>query len=273
MTGTMRATILGCGSSGGVPRVGGDWGVCDPGEPRNRRTRGSLLLQRWRGAAGEGEATTVVIDTSPDLREQFLAHGVTRLDAILFSHDHADQTHGIDDVRALAQQMRKRIPTYMDPVTWATMTRRFDYIFRGSGGYPAILSSAETIVDGVPLHLDGPGGPLVVTPLLQEHGAIASFGFRIAGFAYNNDVSELPEHTMAALEGLDVWVVDALRYAPHPSHAHLERTLGWIDRLRPKRAVLTNLHVDLDYATLVRTLPHGVEPAHDGWSVDLPYIV
>ena len=267
---SLRFTILGCGSSGGVPRVGGDWGVCDRKEPRNRRSRGGLLLERWSGAVGEGEATTVLIDTSPDLREQLLAANVTRIDAIIYSHDHADQTHGIDDVRALAIRMRRRIPVYMDDVTRASLERRFGYIFHGEGGYPAILS----IVGGVDAHagitIDGPGGALTLTPLLQDHGGIDSFGFRIGAFAYNNDVAQLPSETLDALDGLDIWIVDALRYTPHPTHAHLERTLGWIEALKPKRSVLTNLHVDLDYRTLERELPRGVEPAYDGWRLDIP---
>lgn len=266
---TLRATILGSGSSGGVPRVGGDWGACDPKEPKNRRTRCSLLLQRWKGAPEEGEATTVVIDTSPDLREQFLAANVRRLDAIVFSHDHADQTHGIDDVRALAQLMRRRVATHMDAVTRRSLTRRFGYIFEGAGGYPSILAVGANVEAHTPLTIDGPGGPITLTPLAQDHGGITSYGFRIGDFAYSNDVAQLPAETLDALDGLSVWIVDALRYTPHPTHAHLERTLDWIARLKPKRAVLTNLHVDLDYATLQRDLPDGVEPAYDGWRVDL----
>ncbi len=266
---TLRATILGSGSSGGVPRVGGDWGACDPTEPKNRRTRGSLLLQRWKGAPGEGEATTVVIDTSPDLREQFLAADVRRLDAIVFSHDHADQTHGIDDVRALVQRMRRRVPTHMDAVTRASLTRRFGYIFEGHGGYPSILEIGADVEDHAPRTIDGPGGPITLLPLAQDHGGVVSYGFRVGDFAYSNDVAHLPAETLDALHGLSVWIVDALRYAPHPTHAHLERTLDWVAHLAPQRAVLTNLHVDLDYATLVRDLPAGVEPAYDGWHVDL----
>lgn len=270
MTGTLTVTILGCGSSGGVPRVGGDWGACDPGEPRNRRTRGGLMLQRWRGAAGLGEATTVLIDTSPDLREQLLTARITRIDAIVFSHDHADQTHGIDDVRALAIRMRRRIPVFMDEPTRATLENRFRYVFHGEGGYPAILHIAGGLAPHALIDVDGPGGMLSLTPLLQDHGGIPSLGFRSGRFAYSNDVAQLPQETLDALEGLDVWIVDALRYAPHPTHAHLERTLGWIEALKPRRAVLTNLHVDLDYRTLEQELPRGVEPAYDGWTVDLP---
>jgi phosphoribosyl 1,2-cyclic phosphate phosphodiesterase len=266
MTGTLRITILGCGSSGGVPRVGGDWGACDRNEPKNRRSRCGLLLEYWQGTAEEGEATTVLIDTSPDLREQLLAANTTRIDAIVFSHDHADQTHGLDDVRALAIRMRRRIPVYLDAPTRATLERRFAYIFHGEGGYPAIVSVAGEIAPQVSFEIMGPGGALALLPLAQDHGGVRSLGFRIGGFAYSNDVVHLPPETMAALEGLDLWIVDALRYTPHPTHAHLERTLGWIEALRPSRSVLTNMHVDLDYETLRRDLPGGVEPAYDGWS-------
>lgn len=269
MSGTLRVTILGCGSSGGVPRVGGDWGACDRNEPKNRRTRCGLLLELWKGAPEAGEATTVLIDTSPDLREQLLAARTTRIDAIVYSHDHADQTHGLDDVRALALRMRRRIPVWLDAATRATLERRFSYVFNGEGGYPAILTIAGEIAPHAPLTIDGPGGSLTLTPLAQDHGGVQSLGFRIGRFAYSNDVAQLPAETLAALHGLDVWIVDALRYTPHPTHAHLERTLGWIEALKPRRAALTNMHVDLDYATLLQELPRGVEPAYDGWRVDL----
>jgi phosphoribosyl 1,2-cyclic phosphate phosphodiesterase len=270
MSGTLRLTILGSGSSGGVPRVGGDWGACDPAEPKNRRTRGSLLAQKWQGAPGHpSEATTVLIDTSPDLREQLLAAQVGHLDAILYSHDHADQSHGIDDVRALALIARKRIPTYMDPVARATLTNRFAYCFTGaSGGYPAILEDVGVIEHGETISIMGPGGALRATPLIQDHGTVMSFGFRFGPAAYSNDLVTLPAETKAALTGLDLWIVDALRYKPHPTHANLEQALAWIAELRPAQAVLTNMHQDLDYATLQRALPPGVEPGYDGWSLD-----
>ena len=268
MTGRLRVTILGCGSSGGVPRVGGDWGACDPNEPKNRRSRCGLLLEFWQGKE-EGEATTVLIDTSPDLREQLLAANTTRIDAIVFSHDHADQTHGLDDVRALAIRMRRRIPVYLDAPTRTTLERRFAYIFHGEGGYPAIMSIADEIAPGSAFSVEGPGGALILMPLAQDHGGIRSLGFRVGGFAYSNDVAHLPPETLAALKGLDLWIVDALRYAPHPTHAHLERTLGWIGALQPRQAVLTNMHVDLDYGTLRRELPNTVEPAYDGWRTTL----
>ncbi|KAF0187347.1 MAG: MBL fold metallo-hydrolase [Hyphomonadaceae bacterium] len=263
-----RVTILGCGSSGGVPRVDGDWGACDPDEPRNRRTRCSLLIEQWRTDPGAGEPTTVLIDTSPDLRQQLLNARVRRIDAIVYSHDHADQAHGIDDVRAIAYTMRRRIPTFMDPATQHSLETRFRYIFHGEGGYPPILEPQAPMSPGMAITVDGPGGAIELLPLDQDHGHIRSLGFRIGGVAYSNDTAGLPPETFAALEGLELWIVDALRRTPHPSHAHLERTLGWIETLRPGRTVLTNMHIDMDYATLRAELPTGVEPAHDGWRSD-----
>jgi phosphoribosyl 1,2-cyclic phosphate phosphodiesterase len=266
-----RITILGCGSSGGVPRVDGDWGACDPDEPRNRRTRCSLLIEQWRASPGGGDPTTVLIDTSPDLRQQLLGARVRRLDAIVYSHDHADQAHGIDDVRAIAYAMRRRIPTFMDAATKISLETRFRYIFHGEGGYPPILETQRLLAPGASIAIDGPGGVVELLPMDQDHGHIRSLGFRFGDVAYSNDVAGLPAETFAALEGLDLWIVDALRRTPHPSHAHLERTLGWVDALRPARAVLTNMHVDMDYAALREELPSGVEPAHDGWQVEYMY--
>jgi phosphoribosyl 1,2-cyclic phosphate phosphodiesterase len=260
---------LGCGSSGGVPRADGDWGACDPNEPRNRRGRCGLLLQKWRGGAGAPEdATTVLIDTSPDMREQLIRAQVRHLDAVLYSHDHADQTHGIDDLRAFVIRMRKRMPVWMDEPTARTLLPRFGYCFAGEGGYAAILERAGELRPGEAVVIDGPGGALPITPLLQDHGFSVSLGFRIGRAAYSNDLVDMPAKTFAALEGLDLWIVDALRETPHPTHAHLARSLDWIERLKPGRAVLTNMHVDLDYRRLRAELPSGVEPAYDGWSAD-----
>ncbi len=270
MSDTLRVTILGSGSSGGVPRVGGDWGVCDPNEPRNRRTRCGLLVQRWRGQAGRpNEATTVLVDTSPDLREQLLAAQVPRIDAILYSHDHADQVHGIDDVRAIFIKMRRRIPVYMDDATRLTLKQRFGYCFVSQQGYPAILDDKGMVADREPILVDGPGGVIEALPLVQDHGGTISFGFRFGDLAYSNDVVNLADDVLSAVDGVGVWIVDALRYKPHPTHAHVEKALAWIARVKPKRAVLTNLHVDCDYRTLEEELPPGVEPAYDGWQVDI----
>jgi phosphoribosyl 1,2-cyclic phosphate phosphodiesterase len=260
-----RFVLLGTGSSGGVPRVGGDWGACDPGERRNRRLRCSALLERW----GEtGEVTRILIDTSPDLREQLLAQGTTHLDAVLYTHDHADQAHGIDDVRALAIRQRAPLPVYFDAYTRGSLEGRFNYIFNGASGYPPILASQPAVEPFEPFTIPGRGGPVRLLPLDMEHGRIRCLGLRIGDLAYCNDVNGLPPRSMDALTGLDTLIIDALRYAPHPSHAHLELTLSWIAALKPRRAILTNLHVDLDYQTLLRELPQGVEPAYDGLAVE-----
>jgi phosphoribosyl 1,2-cyclic phosphate phosphodiesterase len=266
----LRITILGSGSSGGVPRVDGEWGACDPNEARNRRSRCGLLVQRWDEASGEDAGVTnVLIDTSPDLREQALRAGLRRVDAVLYTHDHADQAHGIDDLRGFALRQRRRIPVWMDAYTRATLTSRFDYCFTGRGGYLAILEDAGELKPGRPMAIDGPGGAIEFLPLDQDHGQAPSLGFRFGAVAYSNDLVGMPEASFAALEGLDVWIVDVLRYTPHPTHAHLAMALEWIARLKPRRAILTNLHIDMDYRTLLAELPDGVEPAYDGLSFDI----
>ena len=268
---TLRVTILGCGSSGGVPRATGDWGQCDPNEPKNRRSRCALLLQRWRGEADAPEAaTTVLIDTPPDLRTQLAAVKPSHIDAVLISHDHADQTNGFDDLRAFFIKHRRTLPVWMDDATHATFMARFGYAFRAKGGYPAIVREAGRLAPLSPLIVDGPGGPMEILPLEQDHGFSHSLGFRIGQMGYSNDVVAMPAETFAALEGVSLWIVDALREQPHPTHAHLARSLEWIAQLRPERAVLTNMHLDLDYNVLKAKLPMGVEPAYDGWSEDLP---
>jgi len=258
----LEFTILGCGSSGGVPRADGDWGACDPANPKNLRSRCSLLVRR----PGEGaeRATTLIVDTSPDLRMQTALAGARRLDAILLTHDHADQVHGIDDVRAFFIRQRARIGCHMDASTAASMHRRFGYIFEGEGGYPAICDPLGLPPHGAPWRVEGPSGPIPVVSFDQDHGGVRSVGYRFGAVAYSSDVVDLDDAAFEALAGVEVWIVDALRYRPHPTHAHLERTLSWIERLRPDRAILTNLHIDLDYETLRAELPPGVEPAYDG---------
>lgn len=263
----IKITLLGTGSSGGVPRVGGDWGVCEPNEPKNRRRRCSALVESWDLNSPQMR-TQILVDTSPDLREQLLDAQVSRLDAILYTHDHADQTHGIDDVRALAIRNRAQIKAYMDAATHKTLFPKFRYAFEGSGGYPPILDIQPLIEAFEPFVLKGQGGAISCLPVDQEHGRIRSLGFRFGPIAYCNDLNGLPDRSKAALQGLDLLVIDALRYTPHPSHAHLEQTLDWIAELKPKQAVLTNLHVDFDYQTLKRELPEGVLPAYDGWSFE-----
>ncbi|MCB6178684.1 MBL fold metallo-hydrolase [Rhodobacter sp. Har01] len=256
---TLRFTILGCGSSGGVPRLGGDWGDCDPTNPRNRRRRCSLLVERLEPAG----ATRVLIDTSPDMRDQLLDAGVGTLDGVVFTHSHADHTHGIDDLRQVVYNLRRRLPVWADGPTQDALLSRFGYAFVQPAGspYPPILE-LNTIAG--PITVEGAGGALTLTPFAAEHGAMDALGFRIGPLAYLPDAVDIPAESWPLLMGLDCWVVDALRRKPHPTHAHLEMTLDWIARAQPRRAVLTNMHLDMDHATLVRELPPGIEPAHDG---------
>ena len=222
-----------------------------------------MLVRRLGGASAEHQ-TTVLIDTSPDLRLQTAEAGARRLDAVLLTHDHADQVHGLDDVRAFAIRHMRRIPCHMDAATHATLMRRFGYIFRGEAGYPAICDDILIPDHGMEWSLDGPSGAIPIVTFDQDHGGIRSVGYRIGDVAYSSDVVGLPPQSFEALAGVKIWIVDALRYRPHPTHAHLEMALEWIDRVKPERAILTNMHIDLDYRILADALPAGVEPAYDG---------
>lgn len=264
MTATLEFTLLGCGSSGGVPRADGDWGACDPKNPKNFRSRCSLLVRRL--GQGADQDTTAIVDTSPDLRLQTVRAGARRLDGVLLTHDHADQVHGIDDVRAFFIRQRAKIACHMDRETEASMMRRFGYIFESEGGYPAICERHAIPDHGIAWGVDGPSGAIPVVTFDQDHGGVRSVGYRFGGVAYSSDVVNLDEAAFEALVGLDVWIVDALRYRPHPTHAHLERALEWIERLKPRRAILTNMHIDLDFEALRAALPPGVEPGYDGLS-------
>lgn len=261
----LEVTVLGCGSSGGVPRIDGDWGACNPAQPKNRRTRCSLLIRR-RGAVGE---TCVVVDTSPDFRAHCLSARVPHVDGVIITHDHADQCHGIDDLRAFAIRGRKRIPVWMDDVAANSLSQRFGYIFHGQGGYPAICDLHRTAY-GAAWSIDGAGGVIPVSTFEQDHGEITSLGVRFGDVAYSPDVLRLPESAFQALQALDLWIVDALRWTPHPTHSHVQQTLDWISRVKPRRAVLTNLHIDLDYDALSAALPKGVTAAFDGLTLDSP---
>ena len=257
--------ILGSGSSGGVPRIHGDWGVCDPQNPKNRRTRCSLLATK----TNDKHQTHALIDTSPDTREQLIAANIRHLDAVLYTHDHADQTHGIDDLRAMVYANRKRIDVWMDDPTAKTLTSRFGYCFEQIAGsdYPAILKYHKIDADRKPIVVDGPAGSLTAIPFRQIHGRIDALGFRIGDVAYSSDISDLPEESASFVQNLDCWIVDALRRDPHPTHFHLEKTLQHIERFKPRRAILTNLHIDLDYETLCKELPPHIRPAYDGMVV------
>jgi phosphoribosyl 1,2-cyclic phosphate phosphodiesterase len=263
---TLKFTILGCGSSGGVPRPALGWGECDPKNPKNRRRRTSLLVER-RTADG---VTRVLVDTSPDLREQLIDADVDWLDAVFYTHEHADHTHGIDDLRSLFIKRHQRIDVYLDEKTAAMMRTRFGYCFQSPPGseYPPIVTE-HRLTAGSAVTVTGKGGPIVGLPFLQNHGDIASLGFCFGKLAYSCDVSDIPAASLSLLSGLDVWIVDALRYRPHPSHFSVTDALSWIERLRPRRAVLTNLHADLDYEALRAKLPVNVVPAFDGLALTL----
>lgn len=255
----IRATILGCGSSGGVPRLGGLWGDCDPAEPKNRRRRCSMLVER----VSESGTTRVLIDTSPDMRDQLLDAGVGELDAVIYTHAHADHTHGVDDLRMIVFNMRQRLPVWADEATQADLMMRFGYAFIQPEGsaYPPILDMNMIESD---ITIEGAGGALTFEPITVNHGRIDALAFRVGGLCYLPDVAHIPEEAWPAFEGLDIWVLDALRREPHPTHSHLAQSLEWIARVKPRQAVLTNMHIDMDYATLCAELPEGVSPAWDG---------
>ncbi|MDI7774495.1 MBL fold metallo-hydrolase [Asticcacaulis sp. EMRT-3] len=268
MSQNLHLRILGSGCSTGVPRIDGYWGACDPHNPKNRRTRCSL----WLGLHEENtpdKLTSVVVDTSPEFREQMIRAGVRHLDAVLWTHDHADQTHGIDDMRAYTFGREGVIDGYMDVATHATLTSRFGYIFEGKFGYPPICAPHIIPAHGTKWGLAGEGGVLPAVTFDQAHGPIRSVGYRFGPIAYSSDVSDIPEDSFAALSGLKVWIVDALRIKPHPTHAHLEKALQWAERLRPELTILTNLHQDMDYEALRTQLPPRIVPAYDQMEVRL----
>ena len=265
----LKITILGCGSSGGVPRLGDVWGACDPENPRNRRRRCSILVQRANEQGAE--PTNVLVDTSPDMRAQLLEQGVGWLDGVLYTHDHADHTHGIDDLRMVAFNGRRHVDVHMSHQTAQVVMTRFSYCFRAPEGspYPPILREHE-ITHGACFTIDGEGGPLTFEPLTQVHGDIHSLAFRIGPVAYCSDVSSFPDATMKRLEGLDLLVIDSLQYKPHPSHFSLGEALEMIERLKPVHGVLTHMHTPLDYNTVMAETPAHVEPAHDGMVLEYP---
>lgn len=254
----MRVRILGCGTSSGVPRVGNDWGSCDPGEPRNRRRRVSILV--------EHEGVRVLVDTGPDLREQLLDAGVSDVDVVIWTHDHADHCHGIDDLRQLYHTRGEPVQGYARRETLETLLRRFAYIFEGKGDYPPVARITE-LPDELTV------GDLHIRITDQPHGSITSAGMRFdAGdrsLVYSTDVNGLTEDMTSLFSETDVWIVDALRKRPHPSHAHLSETLEWTRIIRPGRAILTHMDQSMDYQTLIAELPERVEPGYDGMEIRL----
>jgi phosphoribosyl 1,2-cyclic phosphate phosphodiesterase len=263
---SVTLTILGSGSSAGVPRPALGWGACDPNNPKNRRRRCSLLAER----VAEAGTTRVLIDTSPDLREQLIDARVDHLDAVFLTHEHADQTHGIDDLRSVVIHQRKRIPFYLNQSTANNILVRFSYCFVSPKGsdYPPILTQ-QSVEAGESRTIEGKGGALTLEAFQVQHGNIPALGYRIGAAAYTPDLNDIPEHSFSSLQNLDLWIVDGLRYSGHPSHFSIDDALSWIDRFKPKRAVITNMHSDLDYEVLRQGLPKHVIPAYDGMRLEV----
>ena len=258
---SVTVTILGCGSSSGVPRPALGWGACDPTNPKNRRRRCSIMVER-KSAAG---TTRVLIDTSPDLREQLIDANVDHIDAVFLTHEHADQTHGIDDLRSVVMHQRSRIPVYLNQSTARDVLSRFSYCFVQPPGsdYPPILES-RFVEAGEERTIEGKGGPLTLQPFLVDHGNIPALGYRFADIAYSPDMNDIPRASLAQLQNLKLWIIDGLRWAPHPSHTNVEQALSWIALMKPQRGVITNMHTDIDYEVQRQKLPPDIVPAYDG---------
>jgi len=261
----IRFRILGCGSSGGVPRLGGNWGDCDPTNPKNQRQRCSILIEQ---ETGDG-ITRVLIDSGPDMRAQLVAAGVGVLDGVVYTHAHADHVHGLDDLRQIVFNTRKRLQVWADAPTQDALLSRFGYAFVQPAGspYPPILEMNAILG---PISVEGAGGVITLDPINVNHGSIDALGLRVNDVVYMPDVAEIYDDAWPQLDGLECWILDALRRAPHPTHAHLEKSLSWIKRVAPKTAVLTNMHNDLDYETVSAETPAHIQPAFDGMVLRYP---
>ena len=254
----MKVRILGSGTSSGVPRVGNDWGQCDPTEPKNRRRRVSILVSY--------DKAKILVDTGPDLREQLLDANITDIDGVIWTHDHADHCHGIDDLRQLYHARGRPVAGYARPDMMESIQQRFAYVFDGKGGYPAV-ARANVLPDHMNI------GGLSIRAVDQPHGDITTAGLRFdAGgksLVYSTDFNELTPDMVNMFQDVDLWIVDALRRRPHPTHPHLDLALAWIAEVAPRRAILTHMDNSMDYATLLAELPDGVEPGYDGMEVEL----
>ena len=256
----MRVTVLGCGGSSGTPAVDWGWGRCDPGNPRNRRLRPSILV--------ENGATRLLVDTSPDLRQQLLDAEVKRLDGVLFTHYHADHLHGIDDLRPINRAIDAPLDAYADGDTIAVIWQRFGYVFETLNEdakffYKPTLIPHE-VGGGSTIHI----GDITAEVIEQNHGYCTSLGFRFGPIAYTTDVVELPDYAFDVLQGVETWIIGVLTDKPHPTHAHVGKALDWVARIKPGRAVLTHLSTYFDYHALAGQLPPGVEPAYDGMVIE-----
>ena len=260
-------TILGCASSPGVPRINGEWGKCDPANPKNRRTRAAMMV---RQIGEDGGMTTVVVDTGPDFRQQMISAQVREIDAVLYTHAHADHLHGIDDLRGFALSQRRRVPIFAEPETMRRIRAGFGYCLETPEGsaYPPIIEARVIENLDKPVVIDGQGGPIEVLPLRQQHGSIISLGFRFGDFAYCSDVSDFPRDTVPKLQDLQHIVIDSLQYKPHPSHLSIDQALWWVEKLGTKHAILTHMHIPLDYETVLNETPSHVEPAYDGMTIE-----
>jgi phosphoribosyl 1,2-cyclic phosphate phosphodiesterase len=261
----MRITLLGTGGSAGLPQIGGadgtgDWGKCDAAEPRNRRSRASIVIEAPQGR--------LLVDTAPEIRLQLTENRIPRIDALLFTHPHADHIAGFDEIRILNRLLGAPMPSYADAETWAELRQRFDYAFKpwqGPGFFRPVLDTM-TIAPGEVVNILG----LDIEIIAQDHGFIPSLGLRIGNFAYCTDVVRFEPDQFARLEGVETWIVDCFtRGPPHPTHVNLATVLDWSARLQPKRTILTHMGIDMDYGWLRENLPAGVEPGYDGMVVEI----